>query len=96
MKTQLKNILAIALLTGSALFMTACASSGGSSGSTAATSVGGTKPYPLKTCIVTENDLGSMGDEQRIVYQGQEIKFCCKPCEAKFLGNPTKYLARIR
>ncbi len=96
MKTQLKNILAIALLTGSALFMTACASSGGSSGSTAATSVGGTKPYPLKTCIVTENDLGSMGDEQRIVYQGQEIKFCCKPCEAKFLGNPVKYLARIR
>ncbi len=96
MKTQLKNILAIALLTGSALFMTACASSGGSSGSTAATSVGGTKPYPLKTCIVTENDLGSMGDEQSIVYQGQEIKFCCKPCEAKFLGNPAKYLARIR
>lgn len=96
MKTQLKNILAIALLTGSALFMTACASSGGSSGSTAATSVGGTKPYPLKTCIVTENDLGSMGDEQRIFYQGQEIKFCCKPCEAKFLGNPAKYLARIR
>ena len=96
MKTQLKNILAIALLTGSALFMTACASSGGSSGSTAATSVGGTKPYPLKTCIVTENDLGSMGDEQRIVYQGQEIKFCCKPCEAKFLGNTAKYLARIR
>ena len=96
MKIQLKNILAIALLTGSALFMPACASSGGSSGSTAATSVGGTKPYPLKTCIVTENDLGSMGDEQRIVYQGQEIKFCCKPCEAKFLGNPAKYLARIR
>lgn len=96
MKIQLKNILAIALLTGSALFMTACASSGGSSGSTPATSVGGTKPYPLKTCIVTENDLGSMGDEQRIVYQGQEIKFCCKPCEAKFLGNPAKYLARIR
>ena len=96
MKTQLKNILAIALLTGSALFMTACASTEGSSGSTAATSVGGTKPYPLKTCIVTENDLGSIGDEQRIVYQGQEIKFCCKPCEAKFLDNPAKYLARIR
>ena len=96
MKTQLKNILAIALLTGSALFMTACASTEGSSGSTAATSAGGTKPYPLKTCIVTENDLGSIGDEQRIVYQCQEIKFCCKPCEAKFLDNPAKYLARIR
>lgn len=96
MKTQLKNILTITLLTGAALFMTACASTGGSTGSSAATSVGGTKPYPLKTCIVTENDLGSMGDETRIVYQGQEIKFCCKPCEAKFLGNPAKYLARIQ
>jgi len=96
MKTQLKNILKISFLTGTALFMTACASTGGSSGSTAATRVGGTKPYPLKTCIVTENDLGSMGDEQRIVYQGQEIKFCCKPCEAKFLKNPAKYLVRLR
>ncbi|CAM3063109.1 hypothetical protein [Rariglobus hedericola] len=53
------------------------------------------KPYPLKTCIVTDNDLGSMGDEQRTVYEGQEIKFCCKPCEARFLRKPAKYLEKL-
>jgi hypothetical protein len=55
----------------------------------------GTKPYPLEVCIVTDNDLGSMGDEQVIVHEGQTIKFCCKPCEAKFLKKPDKYLAKL-
>ena len=54
------------------------------------------KPYPLKTCIVTDNALGSMGDEQRIVHNNQEIKFCCKPCIGKFKKNPDKYLAKLR
>jgi len=54
------------------------------------------KPYPLKTCIVSGNALGSMGDEQRIVHNGQEIKFCCKPCIAKFKKAPDKYLKKLR
>ncbi len=29
------------------------------------------KPYPLDVCIVTDNDLGSMGEPYRIVHQGQ-------------------------
>ena len=57
---------------------------------------GGTKPYPLKTCIVSDNKLGSMGDEQRLVHNGQEVKFCCKPCIAKFKKNPEKYLPKLR
>lgn len=57
---------------------------------------GGTKPYTLKTCIVSDNKLGSMGDEQRMVYNGQEVKFCCKPCIAKFKKNPEKYLPKLR
>ena len=60
--------------------MNACSSNGAPGSSASTSSVGGTKSYPLSTCIVTDNDLGSMGDEQRIVYQGQEVKFCCKPC----------------
>lgn len=54
-----------------------------------------TTPYPLKTCIVTENDLESMGGAITRVYEGQEIKFCCKPCIKKFEANPPRYLARI-
>lgn len=56
---------------------------------------GSTKPYPLDVCLVTDNDLGSMGDERTFVYEGQEIKICCKPCERKFLKNPAKYLEKL-
>ncbi len=53
------------------------------------------KPYPLAVCLVTDNDLGSMGEETSIVYEGQTIKFCCAPCEKKFRANPAKFLAKL-
>lgn len=53
------------------------------------------KPYPLKVCIVTDNDLDSMGDESSLVHEGQTVKFCCPPCEKKFLKNPARYLAKL-
>ena len=95
MKNTLKNIITATLLAGVALAITSCASTGGSTAAPSPATASTTKSYPLKTCIVTDNDLGSMGDEQRIVYQGREIKFCCKPCEAKFLKNPEKYLSKL-
>jgi hypothetical protein len=54
------------------------------------------KPYPLQTCLVTDNDLGSMGDERSFVYEGQEIKICCKPCERKFRKDPARYLKKLQ
>lgn len=56
---------------------------------------GPAKAYPLKICLVTDSDLDSMGDEVSFVHQGQTIKFCCKPCEKKFLRAPEKYLAKL-
>jgi YHS domain-containing protein len=53
------------------------------------------KPYPLKSCIVSDNDLDSMGEQASFVYQGQTIKVCCKPCIAKFEKNPAKYLKKL-
>jgi len=53
------------------------------------------KPYPLKTCIVSDNDLDSMGEQATFVYQGQTIKVCCKACIAKFEKNPAKYLKKL-
>ncbi len=53
------------------------------------------KPYPLKTCIVSDNDLDSMGEQASFVHQGQTIKVCCKACIAKFEKNPAKYLKKI-
>ena len=53
------------------------------------------KPYPLKTCLVSDNKLGSMGKEITKIYDGQEIKFCCKPCIKKFEANQAKYLSKL-
>ncbi len=63
--------------------------------SCSATTTSGTKPYPLKTCIVSDNELGSMGTPITKVHQGQEVKFCCKPCIKKFDAAPAKYLAKL-
>jgi YHS domain-containing protein len=62
-------------------------------GSEAETSV---TPYPLKTCLVSGEDLGSMGDPYVIIHEGQEIKFCCDNCEPKFKKDPAKYLAMLK
>lgn len=53
------------------------------------------RPYPSDVCIVSGNKLGSMGKPVTMVYKGQEVKFCCKPCVAKFNRNPEKYLKKI-
>ncbi len=52
-------------------------------------------PYPIKTCLVTDNELGSMGKVVTKVYDGRQIKFCCKPCVKKFEANPAKYLSKL-
>lgn len=54
------------------------------------------KPYPLKVCVVSGNELGTMGKVITKVHQGQEIKFCCKPCVKKFDANPAKYLSKLK
>ncbi len=53
------------------------------------------KPYPLTKCLVSGNDLDSMGGPITKVYDNQEIKFCCKPCIKKFEANQAKYLSKL-
>lgn len=53
------------------------------------------KPYPLKTCIVSDDKLGGMGKPVVFVYEGQEIKLCCKDCRADFDKEPAKYLKKL-
>jgi YHS domain-containing protein len=51
------------------------------------------KPYPLDYCIVSGDKLdGDMGKPIVMVYQGQEMKFCCASCPKKFKKDPEKYL----
>ena len=53
------------------------------------------KPYPLDTCLVSGEELDSMGEPYVFVHKGQEIKMCCKKCLKKFNANPEKYLAML-
>jgi YHS domain-containing protein len=50
------------------------------------------KPYPLKTCVVSGEKLGEMGDPYVWEYEGREIKFCCKGCVKDFKKDPAKYI----
>lgn len=52
-------------------------------------------PYPLDTCIVSGEKLGSMGDPYVFVKDGQQIKFCCKGCLKDFNKEPEKFLKEI-
>lgn len=54
------------------------------------------KPYPLKKCIVSDEEIGG-GDMKPYVfnYKGQEIKLCCKDCKKDFMKDPDKYMKKI-
>lgn len=53
------------------------------------------KPYPLAVCIVSDEELGSMGDPVVFVHNGQEIKVCCNDCKPAFEKDPAKYMAKL-
>lgn len=54
------------------------------------------KPYPLKTCVVSDEKLGGMGEAYVFVHEGQEIKLCCKSCLKDFKKDPAKYLKKMK
>ena len=54
------------------------------------------KPYPLKTCIVSDEKLdGDMGKPYVFVRDGQEYKLCCKSCLKDFNKEPAKYAKKL-
>jgi len=55
----------------------------------------GPTPYPLATCIVSDEKLGEMGKPVLINHQGRQIGFCCDSCIAKFRKAPAQYLAKL-
>ena len=48
--------------------------------------------YPLETCVVSGQKLGSMGEPHVIQHEGREIRMCCARCEPRFKRDPAKYL----
>jgi YHS domain-containing protein len=64
----------------------------------AAKSDAAAKPYPLDTCIVSDEKLGADPDMKPYVFvhEGQEIKLCCKSCKKKFDKSPETYLKKLK
>lgn len=54
------------------------------------------KKYPLKTCVVSGEELGSMGKPIVLVREGQEVKLCCKGCMKEFKKNSKELLSQIK
>ena len=52
-------------------------------------------PYPLTTCVVSDEKLGEMGPPVSLNYQGTEVRFCCNGCVKKFNADPSKNLAKL-
>lgn len=56
--------------------------------------------YPVTTCVISGDKLGSMGDSPEYVYQvagkpDRFVIFCCDGCEEDFLKEPAKHLATL-
>jgi YHS domain-containing protein len=56
---------------------------------------GDVKPYPLSTCIVSDEPLDDSRHPLSVVHQGQEVKVCCRECRADFKRNPEEFLKKI-
>jgi len=53
------------------------------------------KPYPLQTCFISGDKLGEMGKPYVFVYEGQEIKLCCKGCKKEFDKDPAAAMKKL-
>ena len=96
MKT--KTMKQLAILPAIALLFVSCTKEEAAATETttpAAETAADAKPYPLKVCIVSGEELGSMGEPVSIVHEGQTIKFCCDSCVPKFKKDPAKYLSKL-
>jgi len=55
------------------------------------------KPYPLDTCIVTDEKIGADPSMKPYVFthEGREVKLCCKGCLKDFNKDKAKYVKKI-
>ncbi|MFP4501167.1 MAG: hypothetical protein ACLFTT_09220 [Candidatus Hydrogenedentota bacterium] len=51
--------------------------------------------YPLDTCVVSGEKLGSMGDPVEYVHENRLVRLCCAGCTGKFEKDPEAHIAKI-
>lgn len=52
--------------------------------------------YPLKKCVVSDEDLGEMGKPIKVTHEGTDVYLCCKSCIKKFNKEPAKFVAQVK
>jgi YHS domain-containing protein len=52
--------------------------------------------YPLKKCVVSDEDLGTMGKPVKVTHDGTDVYLCCKSCLKDFNKDPAKYRAKVK
>ena len=52
--------------------------------------------YPLKKCVVSNEDLGTMGKAVKVTHEGIDVYLCCKSCIKKFDKKPDKFVAQVK
>ena len=64
---------------------------------TAAEAKAKAKPYPLKTCLVSDEKLGADPSMKAYVFveDGQEIQLCCKSCLKDFKKDKAKLMKKL-
>jgi hypothetical protein len=51
--------------------------------------------YPLKTCVVSGEELGGMGEPFEMVHGTRLVRLCCKSCVKGFQKDSDKLMAKI-
>lgn len=52
--------------------------------------------YPLKKCVVSDEDLGTMGKAVKVTHEGTDVYLCCKACTKDFQKEAAKYVAKVK
>lgn len=91
MKTR--TILALIATIPFALVSCSDKESGGGSDNDSTASAG---KYPIDTCVVSDEKLGSMGEPVEVVHKGTTVKFCCDSCIPEFNKDPDTYIAKLK
>lgn len=53
------------------------------------------KTYPLKTCVISGEELGGMGEPVNYVYGNRLVRLCCAGCIDAFKADPVANFAKI-
>ncbi len=53
--------------------------------------------YPLKTCVISGDELGGkMGKPIKVTSNGTDVYLCCKMCKKDFDKDPAKYVKMVK